>query len=518
LFFIRFFNRKMEHVIKGTGALSINDTSYFLGSDYENSTETLTELDDDYDGDANQHQMSGCQETLSWGSEMSLFDLQSPRRTLGSLRMLSTPSYVATPQEFKEINWKSVDFEKISVPRTEIKSFVEPPFIVDKAGGLEKNGEKLQNSNRCEPIDEVNISKWKLKRFEPAEEEESKSPTSSVSGKEEVGKSITSGPRETADVTSAEKSGRLELVEDAQSEPERCKTLSERSEQDYSVPSCEPIFDYTNLLVNYLPPDMDTSLLRNLFTPYGTIESCKVVLDHVSGRSKGYGFVKYQTAAEGKNAQKALHQFLIGRKKLKVSFSRLPLGGEKTKHHTNLYLSNLDPHMDQEDLERHFKTCGYVVQCKVLKNTQGASKQIGFVRFDNSDSARLAIERFDGKQLEGTDRPINIRIAYTPRAPPRRGSPVSRFSFPTHVSTSDYYPVSSACYVAGFDMTLSENDLRHIFEPGGRRKVRSVRIIRRQNGPYAFINFFDGYDAVEAAKTLNNVVLGNYTLTVRLQT
>lgn len=518
----------MERVIKKTGSLSISDTAsgaglelpYLLGSDYENSTESLTELEDEYDGDQNQPQMSGYQEPHSWASEMSLFDIHSPRKTLGSMRMLSTPSYVATPQEFKEVNWKSIDFEKISIPRTETNSFVEPPIIEDKAGELEKNDEKLQNSNKCETNDGARSSEEYLKRLVPADEEESKSPTSSVSEKEEVEKSITRVPREAADNISAEKCVRLELVEEAPSpsEPERYKTPSERSDQDYSVSSCEPIFDHTNLLVNYLPPDMDTSLLRNLFTPYGTIESCKVVLDHVSGRSKGYGFVKYQTAAEGKKAQAALHQFLIGRKKLKVSFSRLPLGGEKTKHHTNLYLSNLDPQMDQEDLERHFKTCGYVVQCKVLKNTQGESKQIGFVRFNNSDSAKLAIERFDGKQLEGTDRPINIRIASTPRAPPRRGSPVSRFSFPPPVITPHDYPVSSACYVAGFDVALSEIALRHIFEAGGRRKVRSVRIIRRQNGPYAFINFFDSYDAVEAANTLNNIVLGNYTLTVRLQT
>jgi len=132
------------------------------------------------------------------------------------------------------------------------------------------------------------------------------------------------------------------------------------------------------------------------------------------------------------------------------------------------------------------------------------------VRYGNSDSAQRAIDMFDGKQLEGTDRPLSIRIAKTPRASLGRESPSPKT--PPRVNAK-----SSACYVSGFDVSLSEKVLRSVFAPWGSDAVKSVRIIRRQNAPYAFINFYRCEVAAAAAKALNNTKFGNCMLTVRLQ-
>lgn len=42
--------------------------------------------------------------------------------------------------------------------------------------------------------------------------------------------------------------------------------------------------------------------LRNLFEPYGEVESCRVVKDRETGRSRGFGFVKMRGEAETKDA------------------------------------------------------------------------------------------------------------------------------------------------------------------------------------------------------------------------
>jgi len=275
----------------------------------------------------------------------------------------------------------------------------------------------------------------------------------------------------------------------------------------------KPIFDYTNLIINYLPPEMNSSMLQDLFSNYGTIVSCKVVVDHPTGISKGYGFVKFGTEMEGRAAQKALHQHRIGKKTLKVSFSRKPQHGGKTKNNTNLYVSNLDPKLDSEDLERHFRTCGYVVQCKVLKNSTGVSKQQAFVRFSNREGARRAIKRFDGKQLAGAEMPMNVRIAGQ-----LSSSVNADFCAWTKPRTQTRVnATSSACYVSGFDVHVKKKDLRRVFAPWGNGKVKSIRVIRRQCRPYAFVNFYDSKDAAEAANTLNNTEVGEFTLTVRLK-
>jgi len=402
----------------------------------------------------------------SWASEMSLYDRMSPRRSMDSIKIPITPAVIPTPTEFKGINWKTMKSDR-SKHEPDVKK----------------------------PDDDIIVQELQL-------------------GREEKG----TGARKSLCITKSKESvsipKNIDLPEEESSE--RSKTTSTTNSEQSSI---EPIFDYKNLLVNYLPPDMDSTVLRSLFSPHGTIVSSKVVVDHASGLSKGYGFVKFKSAEDGIKAQKALHQCQIGRKTLKVSFSRLLQNGENTKHNTNLYLSNLDPRMESEDLERLFKTCGYIVQCKVLKNMKGMSKQIGFVRYDHAESAQRAIDKFNGTQLEGTDRRVHIRIAGTPRAPLNWDSFHSfGFSLLPPNSPPRVNSTSSACYVTGFRVSLSEKVLRKVFEPVGGKKVKSIRIIRRQNAPYAFINFFNSADAAEAAYTFNNVNLGDCVLTVRLQT
>jgi len=416
----------------------------------------------------------------SWASEMSLYDMLSPRRSLGSIQFPSTPEAVPTPTEFKEINWKRF--------------------------GEKDNHKNLKNTA-------LNVRKNKSSNeVVDGEREDGEQQTKDEKAKHSHFREL----KGEAYISGEVKPGRPALVGDVQSE--RVNTPSKISDQECSIVTGEPDFDHKNLIVNYLPPDMDSTMLRNLFSPYGTIVRCNVITDHITKLSKGYGFVKFHSVSEGIKAKNALHQFQIGRKTLKVSFSRQPHSGENTKQHTNLFLSNLDPKMTQEDLERHFKTCGYVVQCKVLKDTLGVSKQIGFVRFNNSESAQRAIDSFDGKQLEGSDRPIKIRIASSPRLPPERESPASHFSSSSSQSHPRSHITSTACYVAGFDVSVSEKALRKVFEPSGFRRVKSVRIIRRHKGPYAFVNFFNSKYAVEASNSLNNTSLGGAVLTVRLQT
>jgi len=407
----------------------------------------------------------------SWASEMSLYDMLSPRKTLGSVRIPRTPAAIPTPYEFQRFNWKKMEYVLDSCTTNDKTSMAEKRTIdAASTGKQNEENEDHEEIALCYPCD-------------------------------------------SRDNARGETHQRLEYVDEE---------IAEMSKTQANINSdllpSEPIFDYNNLLVNYLPPNMDSSMLRTLFSPYGQILSCKVVVDHPSGLSKGYGFVKFETPVDGIGAQRAMDKYQIGRKKLKVSFSRKHVRGNENKHQTNLYLSNLDPKMEPADLEKHFKACGYVVQCKILKNEQGVSKQIGFVRFDNSESAKRAIERFDGQQLEGTDRSINIRIAGTPRVTRGRESKLTQnFDF-SGKSPPYWKSTRTACYVSGFDVTLPKRVLREVFEARGCRKVRNVRVIRRQHAPYAFVNFFNNEDAAQAASTLNNYDLGNCTLTVRIQT
>jgi len=346
-----------------------------------------------------------------------------------------------------------------------------------------------------------------------------------------------------------------------------------------------PVFDFTNLIINYLPPEMDSSVLQQLFSSWGEILTCKVVMDHKTGLSKGYGFVKFKTKEQATLATEKMDQYKIGGKTLKVACARKTERGKQENKQTNLYIANLDKNVETSDIWRVFSKCGYVVQCRVLKDVRGVTRRIGFVRFDSNESALRAIKQYDGKKMEGTKSVIQVRFANVPKAPPSSAetppiqvsspardttqfisqlisqgdslhSPIpfesnsqneffgsntrdvvvpssaeQHFPIPheegfeksrgNDESTSDYpaqeTSSSATCYVSGINARTEEAELVRKFDPEGLSRIKSVRIIRRRAGPYAFVNFFHIEDAIKAVKTLNQTQMGSYTLTVRLK-
>ena len=74
----------------------------------------------------------------------------------------------------------------------------------------------------------------------------------------------------------------------------------------------------SNLIVNYLPHTVGETELRRLFAPHGTIQHVKVVTDRGSGKSKGFGFVRFSTDQEALEAIASKNGLEFGRKRIKV--------------------------------------------------------------------------------------------------------------------------------------------------------------------------------------------------------
>ena len=61
------------------------------------------------------------------------------------------------------------------------------------------------------------------------------------------------------------------------------------------------------LYVGNLSYDVSSSDLEALLSPHGTVESAEVIMDRSTGRSKGFGFVEMDSAAEADAAIAALN-------------------------------------------------------------------------------------------------------------------------------------------------------------------------------------------------------------------
>ena len=60
---------------------------------------------------------------------------------------------------------------------------------------------------------------------------------------------------------------------------------------DYVPPLPGTGMDATNVFIKYLPTDLTNTGLFTLFSQFGEITSCKVMVDPITGYSLGYGYV-----------------------------------------------------------------------------------------------------------------------------------------------------------------------------------------------------------------------------------
>lgn len=67
-----------------------------------------------------------------------------------------------------------------------------------------------------------------------------------------------------------------------------------------------------------LPRNLIEEDLKNLFTNYGSIKSCNIVMDENTGKSKGFGFVEMPIVNEAEEAIEKLHNTKISNKKIRV--------------------------------------------------------------------------------------------------------------------------------------------------------------------------------------------------------
>lgn len=164
----------------------------------------------------------------------------------------------------------------------------------------------------------------------------------------------------------------------------------------------------TNLIINFIPPTMTDTQLATLFSPYGTVENCKIVYDLNTGRSRGYGFVQYKNEESGLRALEALDGFMAQGKKLKVAFARPK---SKDIQNANLYITNLPFTYTDDDLRKLFKDCGKIVECRILNDKDGKSRGVGFVRMDTHLNAVNALQARDNYVIDRNLPPITVKLA-----------------------------------------------------------------------------------------------------------
>ncbi|KAJ0795369.1 hypothetical protein HanPI659440_Chr04g0149721 [Helianthus annuus] len=195
---------------------------------------------------------------------------------------------------------------------------------------------------------------------------------------------------------------------------------------------------FNNVYVKNLSDSTTDEDLKKTFGEYGTITSAVVMKDG-DGKSKGFGFVNFESADDAAVAVEALNgkkidekEWYVGKAQkksereleLKSRFEQTAKEAVDKFQGVNLYVKNLDDTIDDDKLKELFSEYGTITSCKVMRDPSGISRGSGFVAFSSSEEASRALSEMNGKMI--VSKPLYVALAQ--RKEERRARLQAQFS------------------------------------------------------------------------------------------
>nr|GEV57311.1 polyadenylate-binding protein RBP45-like isoform X1 [Tanacetum cinerariifolium] len=148
----------------------------------------------------------------------------------------------------------------------------------------------------------------------------------------------------------------------------------------------------------------------------GTYPSCKgakVVTDRTTGRSKGYGFVRFGDESEQMRAMTEMNGVVCSSRPMRIGPAATKSGtvggmqkapyqsaqgsqGESDPNNTTIFVGGLDPSVSDDVLRQVFGQFGELIHVKIP-----VGKRCGFVQFANRACAEQALSILNGTELGG---------------------------------------------------------------------------------------------------------------------
>ncbi|KAF5358000.1 hypothetical protein D9756_001517 [Leucocoprinus leucothites] len=234
------------------------------------------------------------------------------------------------------------------------------------------------------------------------------------------------------------------------------------------------------------------------------------------GRSKGYGFVHYETAEAAENAIKSVNGMLLNDKKVYVGHhisrkERQSKLDEMKSQFTNLYIKNLDTEVTQEQFTELFSKFGNVTSALVATDEEGKSKGFGFVNFERHEEAQQAVDELHDTEINGK----KLFVTRAQKKAEREEELRRSYEQAKLEKLSKYQGVN--LYIKNLEDDFDDEKLRAEFEPFG--TITSCKVMRDEKGTskgFGFVCFSSPDEATKAVAEMNNKMIGTKPLYVSL--
>ncbi|KAK1267758.1 Polyadenylate-binding protein RBP47B' [Acorus gramineus] len=177
-----------------------------------------------------------------------------------------------------------------------------------------------------------------------------------------------------------------------------------------------------SIFVGDLAPDVTDYLLQETFrAQYPSVRGAKVVTDPTTGRSKGYGFVKFSDEMERNRAMTEMNGVYCSTRPMRISAATpkkttgfqqqypaakavypvplptystpplMPVPVDNDVTNTTIFVGGLDPNVLEDELRNIFAQFGDLLYVKIP-----VGRGCGFVQFSTRTSAEEAIQKMHG--------------------------------------------------------------------------------------------------------------------------
>ncbi|XP_056388422.1 ELAV-like protein 4 isoform X6 [Hyla sarda] len=268
----------------------------------------------------------------------------------------------------------------------------------------------------------------------------------------------------------------------------------------YARPSSASIRD-ANLYVSGLPKTMTQKELEQLFSQYGRIITSRILVDQVTGVSRGVGFIRFDKRIEAEEAIKGLNgQKPSGATEpITVKFANNPSQKTSQALLSQLYQSpnRRYPgplhHQAQRFSDRCTRSCGN--EKRTLREEKHEGRTRCCEKLDNLLNMAYGVKRFSPITIDGMTSLVGMNI-------------------PGHTGTG------WCIFVYNLSPDSDESVLWQLFGPFG--AVNNVKVIRDFNTNkckgFGFVTMTNYDEAAMAIASLNGYRLGDRVLQVSFKT
>lgn len=164
-----------------------------------------------------------------------------------------------------------------------------------------------------------------------------------------------------------------------------------------------------SIFVGDLAPDVSDTMLQETFaSKYPSVKGAKVVIDANTGRSKGYGFVRFGKDDERTDAMTEMNGAYCSSRPMRIGAatprkssgfgstgsSVQPSHSDGEPSNTTVFVGGLDPCVSEDELKDSFSQYGDIASVKIP-----VGKQCGFVQFVHRNNAEEALQSLNGSVI-----------------------------------------------------------------------------------------------------------------------